>query len=206
MAKGGKIIYPDLKINFLFSDFTSVSTTHNPMRPAEGIDLSAVPGTGNYCGLWLADSYDPSRLCQAIPEGVPREILKMISKLRWSKGCVNCPESLVPDGQRAQYQDLIFVRSGRSCNTYEAILPDTIVSELKEVFPLRSFQHEAALLIFLEENRYRTSCAMLVDCVHKFPASMLEEMLLIKTKHPDRWADEILFELAASCINMSGNA
>lgn len=168
---------------------------------APAIDFAELPGSGNCCGLWLADGYDPSELCQAVPDDLPGDILLMISELRWSKGCVYCPESLVPEDQRAQYRDLIFVRSGRTCNGYEAILPGTITNDLKQFFPLRTFEHEAALLIFLEENRYRTSCELLVACVHKFPSSMLREMLAIKAKHPDRWADEILFELASASIN-----
>lgn len=168
--------------------------------PATTLDLAEIPGQGNCCGLWLADGYDPSKLCQAVPDDLPSDILFMISELRWSKGCVYCPESLVPEEQRAQYKDLIFVRSGRTCNGYEAVLPDTIVGDLKRVFPLRTFEHEAALLVLLEENRYRTSCEMLVDCLHKFEASMLREMLAIKAKRPDEWADEILCALAFSSI------
>ena len=57
--------------------------------------------------------------------------------------------SLVPTEQRQQFEDLIFVRTGRSCNDYEAILPASIIDEIRGFFPLASFEHEAALLVFL---------------------------------------------------------
>ena len=164
------------------------------------LDLSEVPGTGNCCGLWLADKICPSRLCQPFPADLPDIIMNNITNLRWSTGCVFCPESLVPTEQRPQFGDMIFIRTGRSCNEYEAILPETVMEEIRELFPLASFEHEAALLLFLEENRYRTPVSMLVDCVRKFPASMFRQMLLIKAENPGRWADEILFELAEAAM------